>query len=106
MEAPSPERIGMPQCCDPEAKANRSLWRKRISLRVHDRETDKLKVLHFSNPYPAEYRLGGEIPDELSRLAEARETIAASTYHHRSVMHWFVFAAMLCIGGGIVLRRI
>lgn len=80
---------------------------EQLSLRLHDRDSDKLKVLHHSEPYPAEYRLGGELPEELAQLAVVdEEPTESASYRHRSVTHWFVYAAMGCLLTGIVLRRI
>lgn len=76
-----------------------------LSLRIHDRESDKLKVLHHSSAYPEEYRLGGSIVPELASLGGADEPVI-ETFQHKSVAHWFAFAAMASLLAGIVLRRI
>ncbi|MEM6279616.1 MAG: VWA domain-containing protein, partial [Verrucomicrobiota bacterium] len=78
-----------------------------LSLRLHEQDSDKLKVLHYSQPYPAEYRLGGDVPESIRSLSEkAEEGEETKQFRHRSITHWFVYASMVCLLGGIVLRRI
>lgn len=83
---------------------------KEMSLRLHDRDNDKLKVLHHTAAYPAEYRLARGIPDSIAALpAYGAGAVAAGVEpvsRHRAVTHWFVFAAMASLLAGMVLRRI
>ncbi len=83
---------------------------KHLSLRLHDRSNDKLKVLHYSAEYPAEYRLSNKLPEALADLAtfEAKQVRAelTPTSRHRSVMHWFAFAGLACLLAGMMLRRV
>ncbi|MCF6312025.1 MAG: VWA domain-containing protein [Verrucomicrobiales bacterium] len=83
---------------------------KQLSLRLHDRSNDKLKVLHYSTPYPAEYRLASKLPDSVAKLppfdaTKVRDQLTP-THRHRSVMHWFAFAGLACLLAGMMLRRI
>lgn len=84
--------------------------RQHLSMRVHDRDSDKLKVLHYTADYPAEYRLSSEMPEALQDapafdVAEIRDDLRPVS-RHRPVIHWFAFAALFCIWAGILLRRI
>ncbi len=83
---------------------------KHLSVRLHDRSNDKLKVLHYSAEYPAEYRLSNKLPEALASLTtfEAKQVRAelTPTSRHRSVMHWFAFAGLACLLVGMMLRRV
>ena len=81
-----------------------------LSVRLHDRTHDKVKVHHYKAKYPAEYRLTSGLPDSLAALSgfnagEVRAGLDPMS-SHRAISHWFVFAAMLCLASGILLRRI
>lgn len=83
---------------------------KQLSVRLHDQSNDKLKVLHYSAEYPAEYRLSTKMPESVASLPafvanSVRNNLAPSN-RHRSVMHWFAFAGLACLLAGMVLRRI
>lgn len=83
---------------------------KSSSLRIHDRDSDKLKILHRTAAYPAEYRLSRELPAALAGLggyvpAAVREGLEPMTRQSRAA-HWFSFAALSCLFGGILLRRL
>lgn len=83
---------------------------KTLSLRLHDRDGDKLKVLHRTATYPSEYRLSRELPEALEGLA-AYESAAVRAglepiLRQISVAHGFAFAALACLFAGIVLRRL
>lgn len=84
--------------------------REHASLRVRDVNHDRLRVLHFHRPYPAEYRLGQAMPDELARLTRADTHGLTSdiepTQIRRSVAHWAYFAALACTLVSILLRRV
>lgn len=82
---------------------------KTLSLRLHDRTSDKLKVLHHAAEYPAEYRLSQELPAVLAGLptydpAKLRDGEISAT-RHRNVAHWFAFAGLAAAWGGLLLRR-
>ena len=81
-----------------------------LTLRLHDRDSDKLKVLQYTAGYPKEYRLSAKLSGAIAGLtgfspALIRENLTASG-SHRPMLHWFVFAGMASILGGMVLRRI
>lgn len=81
-----------------------------LSLRLHDRDSDKLKVLHYTADYPLEYRLSRNPPPILAGLSEYRPEAVRENLepvsHHRPVSHWFAFAALACVWSGILLRRL
>ncbi len=83
---------------------------KRLTLRLRDAEADKTKVLHFHAPYPAEYRLQSDLPEPIAALPEfdpgkIREGIQPIS-ERQPVASWFAIAALGCLLGGILLRRI
>ncbi len=83
---------------------------QRLTLRVRDRDSDKLKVLHYHRPYPAEYRLSDALPPSLAKLPSitpdtVRDEITPQR-RRRSIAHWAYFAALFCLLGSILLRRI
>lgn len=83
---------------------------KSASLRIHDRDSDKLKILHRTAAYPAEYRLSRELPAALEGLgdyvpAAVREGLKPMS-RQSPAAHWFSFAAMTCLFAGILLRRL
>ena len=41
---------------------------EKASLRLHDRDNDKLKTLHYERGYPAEYRLKPRLPESIAAL--------------------------------------
>ncbi|MEK6246780.1 MAG: VWA domain-containing protein, partial [Planctomycetales bacterium] len=84
--------------------------RRQLTLRVRDRDNDKLKVIHYHQPYPAEYRLARDLPEALGQLpATSATTIRdgiVSERRRRAVGHFFYFAALGCLLGSILMRRI
>jgi uncharacterized membrane protein len=84
--------------------------RKHLSLRMHDRDHDKLEVKHYHAPYPAEYRLNGKTPESLVALAKYdTATITAGLAPAKQLQpigHWFAWSALGMLLGGILLRRI
>ncbi len=84
--------------------------RDRATLRLFDRDHDKMKVLHYDRPYPAEYRLGQEIPEPLAKLpstkaAEIRAGLEPAD--RRRDIRWAVYLlAIACFISGIFLRRV
>ena len=83
---------------------------ERLSLRLHDKAHDKIKVLHYHQAYPEEYRLDDHVPKTLQGAKrftvdkQGDEVITIRSRH--SVAHWFYFAAMVCLIGGVLLRRV
>ncbi len=84
--------------------------RKHLSLRLHDREHDKLEVKHFHAPYPAEYRLDGKPAPLLAALpAMDKGKIVeglAPAQQATPINQWFSWLALACLGIGLVLRRV
>ncbi len=83
---------------------------QRLTLRLRDRDHDKLKVLHYHRPYPAEYRLSRELPPVLSALSSVTpETIREGILpqpRRMAIEHYAYFAALLFLVASIVVRRI
>lgn len=81
----------------------------RLSVRVHDRDFDKLKVLHWRRPYPAEYSLASEPPSAISRLPEFQPAAVRDDLvpqpKRTSVSHVALLAALAFLLAGLVLRR-
>ena len=84
--------------------------RKHLSLRMHDRDHDKLDVKHYHAPYPAEYRLNGKTPESLKTLSSYEPTaiLAGLTpvMQLKPVGHWFAWTALGLLLAGVMLRRI
>ncbi|MEX0885615.1 MAG: VWA domain-containing protein [Phycisphaeraceae bacterium] len=83
---------------------------ERLALRLHDRDHDRLRALHYHRPYPAEYRLDQRVPEALAALppfhpSDVRADLEpAST--RRALMPALVIIAMALMITGIALRRI
>ena len=81
-----------------------------LTLRLRDPVSDKTKVLHYDKPYPVEYGLSNQLPDEVKRLS----SLTVSDIHQGltpqptrlSVVHWFYFAAMVFLLIGNLIRRL
>ncbi len=84
--------------------------RKHLSLRMHDRDHDKLDVKHYHAPYPAEYRLNGKTPESLKALPryESSAILAglAPVMQLKPVGYWFAWSGLLVLLAGVLLRRI
>jgi len=84
--------------------------RKHLSLRVHDRDHDKLDVKHYHAPYPAEYRLNGKTPESLKALSSYEPTAIlaglAPVMQLKPVGHWFAWTALGLLLAGVMLRRV
>lgn len=83
---------------------------ERLTLRLLDRGHDKVSVLHYLRPYPAEYQLARKLPDVVSALASfdassIRADVQPVNYR-RSISHLAYFAALTCLLAGVLLRRI
>ncbi len=83
---------------------------RNLSLRMHDKDHDKLEVKHFHAPYPAEYRLETRAPESLAALPGfAPEQVVAGLQpaeHLKPIGHWFAWAALLSLLLGVLLRRV
>jgi hypothetical protein len=83
---------------------------QRVTLRLRDTEHDKTTLLHFHEPYPAEYRLGQEVPEAIAALPVASDhTITddiTPTRRRRSTVHYAYFASLGCLLMSILFRRL
>lgn len=82
----------------------------RLTLRLRDEDHDKTKVLHFHQPYPAEYQLAQEPPAAVAAtpLADSQNIATDLTPLHgrRPITYYFYFAAILALLGSVLLRRV
>lgn len=83
---------------------------ERVDLRVHDRDFDKLKVLHWRRPYPAEYSLAAEPPQVIGQLQEftvesVRDDMT-QVPQRKPMAHYAYFAALASLLTGLILRRV
>jgi Ca-activated chloride channel family protein len=84
--------------------------RENISLRLHDRDNDKLAVLHYHRAYPAEYNLSAKPAPAFEKLARfnsqsIRDEITPAK-RKKPVSHWAYLTSLLSMIGGVLLRRI
>jgi hypothetical protein len=83
---------------------------ERLTLRLRDCDHDKLKVLQYHRPYPAEYRLSRTLRPALAQL----ESITPKTIRNdltperrrKSIAHYVYFGALACLLGSILMRRL
>jgi hypothetical protein len=104
----------------PVAVAERGLGRYRarvpleshgkLTLRLRDKESNKLKVLHYNRPSPPEYRLSREVPPALaSSPAFAPATVRENLQPARTrqgLESWCSLLALASALGSVVLRRV
>jgi Mg-chelatase subunit ChlD len=80
------------------------------SLRIRDADSEKMTVLHWQRPYPNEYRLAQELPPAVAALPTASSHTIADhvppVERRESVAHYAYFAALGCLLGSILLRRL
>ncbi|MDI6451630.1 VWA domain-containing protein [Anaerobaca lacustris] len=81
-----------------------------LSLRLDDPHDDKMAILHFNKPYPAEYDLAGQIAPALQGLSRldgnaVREDIIP-TKICKPVSHLCHLLALTAMLAGLLLRRI
>ena len=81
-----------------------------LTLRLHDRDFDVLKPLHYQRPYPAEYSLAQTIPQSIGKLAiftpsTVREGLAPEP-KRQPVAYYAYFGALALLLTGVLLRRI
>ncbi|MEM9881332.1 MAG: VWA domain-containing protein [Planctomycetota bacterium] len=83
---------------------------ERLTLRLHDPATSRLRVVQHDRPYPAEYVLAANT--EASLLALPRFTPLtlradrASAATALTVTPWLLLAAIVCLIAGVALRRV
>lgn len=82
----------------------------RLSLRLHDTDSDKLRVVHWRRPYPAEYALTGEVdPAFAGTLLFDPQTIRDDVTpepSRRSVAHYAYLASLALMLIGLLTRRL
>lgn len=83
---------------------------ERLSLRLHDTDSDKLRVVHWRRPYPAEYTLTGEADARLAAAAPfdpatVRDDVPPEP-NRRSVAHHAYLAALALMLLGLLVRRL
>jgi hypothetical protein len=83
---------------------------EKLTLRLRDTDRNKLKVLTWTRPAPAEYRLGREAPAAVTALppfvpADIRKNLTPVTTR-QSLDPWCYALALLSALGSIVLRRL
>lgn len=84
--------------------------RDSLSLRLRDRDSDQMQVLHFNRPWPAEYNLSRKLSESLGTLPEfSPANVRANLVAQPSrvpVAHWFYFSALAAILVSSLVRRI
>ncbi len=86
------------------------LDRKRYSLRLYNRDSDKMKILHFHKPYPAEYNLAAKADAAFSSIKPVNidnirdDIIPIET--RKSVAHICYLLALLLLFPGLLMRRL
>jgi len=82
----------------------------KLTLRLRDKESNKLKVLHYNRPSPPEYRLSRDIPPALeSSPAFVPATVRDNLQPARTrqgLESWCSLLALASALGSVVLRRI
>ena len=82
----------------------------KLTLRLRDKESNKLKVLHYNRPSPPEYRLSREVPPALaSSPAFAPATVRENLQPARTrqgLESWCSLLALASALGSVVLRRV
>jgi len=75
-----------------------------------DQDHDKTSLQHFNRAYPAEYRLSQEMPNAVAAMARIDpHSVVAGAEPQRgrhSIVHWAYFAALGCLVGSVLLRRV
>jgi len=84
--------------------------RQRTTIRVYDEVRDKLRVLHYHQPYDSEYQLAAEMDSNLASLptfsaGNLRDDLV-DVNRHQHVSFVFVFLAILSMLTGLLLRRL
>jgi Ca-activated chloride channel homolog len=84
--------------------------KKTISLRLYDRDNDKMAVLHFHKPYPAEYNLAAKVDPAIEKIKPlSAEYIREDLIPIRASMpvsHISYLLALLALIAGLLARRL
>lgn len=81
-----------------------------LTLRIQDPTDNKLKVLHYDRPYPAEYRLSNTLPEQFKSILPVastgiREDVTPKSTR-QSIVYLFYMLALICFLVGNLFRRI
>ncbi len=84
--------------------------RSTLSVRLRDPDADQIQIVHYNQPWPAEYRLSNETPiclDGVSNLVATDVRANLTPQKSRvSIAHYFYFAALALILASNLFRRI
>jgi len=81
-----------------------------LSLRLYDRDHDKLARLHFNRPYPSEYSLAGQVATQLKDIPKLnsstirQEIIPVKT--RKPISHICYLLALAAMLAGLLFRRV
>ncbi len=104
------EEVGLGRYRAVIPRSDFSAGQQRVTVRLHDTDHDKTRLLHFHEPYPAEYRLGQKLPPAIDALPVAlSDSITGNlrlATRRRSVAHFTYFSALACLLISILLRRL
>lgn len=81
-----------------------------VNLRLYDSDYDKLKVMHWQRPYPAEYSLANQTNNALAKVSayapgSIRDDLVQED-SRKSVAHYSYFTALALLIVGLILRRV
>ena len=84
--------------------------REKLTLRLRDKDSNKLKVLHYNRPSPPEYRLTRDVPPALASApafapASVREGLRPARTR-KGLESWCSLLALASALGSVVLRRV
>jgi hypothetical protein len=84
--------------------------REKLTLRLRDKDSNKLKVLHYNRPSPPEYRLTRDVPPALAAApafapASVREGLRPARTR-KGLESWCSLLALASALGSVVLRRV
>jgi Ca-activated chloride channel homolog len=84
--------------------------KEKLTVRVRDTDSDKVKVLNYNRPTPPEYRLSQKLPNELTSLPNfsansiRQEIKPVTTRQPLDTILYFL--ALGCALGSVLLRRV
>jgi hypothetical protein len=81
-----------------------------LMLRLHDRDFDIIKALHWQRPYPLEYALASEPAKELLTLSRFEPGAVRKGLQpepqRKPVSHYLYFASLALVLAGTLIRRL
>ena len=82
----------------------------RVTLRLRDPDHDRAKLFHFHQDYPAEYRLGHDVPPAVASLPRAAShditTDIQPQLRRQSVVHYAYYGALASLLASVLFRRL